>query len=216
MLPGPDQIIECPHCHALARYGTLISGNTFGARLWTDGKQLAPMLPEVPPFTRCPACQAFYWVEDAPEVGQLNRWGDIKPGTPQAWADAPEVQEPSPEEYQEVLARGRPDGLTGERWEHLLIRAWHRYNDAYRELPAGTGAPALPEPIRTNMVTLTSVLTGESPSDHLLRAELQRQLGNMTQARRELQNVHDAPELVSQMLHLIEAGDATVREFQWE
>ena len=42
MIPGPDQIVACPKCNGLAKYRTLLSGNTFGARVWTDGKQDAP------------------------------------------------------------------------------------------------------------------------------------------------------------------------------
>ena len=39
MLPGPYQIIACPQCKGLAKYMTLMSGNTIGARVWTDGKR---------------------------------------------------------------------------------------------------------------------------------------------------------------------------------
>jgi hypothetical protein len=56
MLAGPDQIVACPHCKALAKYMTLMSGNTFGARVWTDGKQDAPMLPHPPAVVKCRQC----------------------------------------------------------------------------------------------------------------------------------------------------------------
>lgn len=36
MMPGPDQIVACPRCGALAKYTTFLSGNTIGALLWTD------------------------------------------------------------------------------------------------------------------------------------------------------------------------------------
>jgi hypothetical protein len=51
MLPGPDQIVACPNCQGLEKYGTLVSGNTFAARVWTDGRQVAPMLG---PFSQQP------------------------------------------------------------------------------------------------------------------------------------------------------------------
>jgi hypothetical protein len=38
MLPVPDQIVACRNCPGLEKYGTLVSGNTLGARVWTDGR----------------------------------------------------------------------------------------------------------------------------------------------------------------------------------
>lgn len=46
MLPGPTIIIACPLCGQYAKKRTIISGNTFGAKLWSDGKRISPMLPE--------------------------------------------------------------------------------------------------------------------------------------------------------------------------
>ena len=56
MKPGPDKVIECPKCKALARVFTLVSGNTFGARRWTDGRMIAPMLPRPPVIAKCGDC----------------------------------------------------------------------------------------------------------------------------------------------------------------
>src|SRR5262249_46271369 len=38
MLPGPDTIIACPHC-GLARHRMWLSGSSFGAIVWSDGKR---------------------------------------------------------------------------------------------------------------------------------------------------------------------------------
>jgi len=54
MMPGPYQIIACPKCKGLQQYRTLASGNTFGTRLWTDGKRIARMLPLPPAVVKCP------------------------------------------------------------------------------------------------------------------------------------------------------------------
>jgi len=76
MLPGPTLIITCPRCNAPHRTGTLQSGNTIGAVYWSDGKMVAPMLPEEPSFTKCTACGSFCWVSDMPQVGQWAPWDD--------------------------------------------------------------------------------------------------------------------------------------------
>lgn len=39
---------------------SLISGNTFGSELWSDGKQIAPMLPEISYIQKCPHCGKFF------------------------------------------------------------------------------------------------------------------------------------------------------------
>jgi hypothetical protein len=73
MMLGPDCILACPICHAAARVSTLLSGNTFGAILFTDGKMIAPMLPEMPALARCKGCGVFYW---------LSRWRMCSPRGP--------------------------------------------------------------------------------------------------------------------------------------
>jgi hypothetical protein len=64
MLPGPVLIIACPKCDFLMAKETIQSGNTFGARWWSNGKVDAPMLPNYPKIARCGGCRAFFWVED--------------------------------------------------------------------------------------------------------------------------------------------------------
>ena len=54
----------------------MASGNTFGARQWTDGKMEAPMLPDLPRVTRCHACGGFFWVERARQLGAFEPWSE--------------------------------------------------------------------------------------------------------------------------------------------
>lgn len=98
MIPGPDQIVACPNCGALAKYMTLTSGNTFGARVWTDGKQVAPMLPRPPAVVKCQQCAECHWLADARKVGTVERWGDEGGQVDPAWTAAPVVQEPAEDE----------------------------------------------------------------------------------------------------------------------
>lgn len=37
-IPGPTVIRECPQCRVPIEQDTMTSGNTFGARFWSDGK----------------------------------------------------------------------------------------------------------------------------------------------------------------------------------
>ena len=84
---GPNQIVACPHCGALAHYRTLVSGNTLGAEGWTDGRQYAPMMVEPPAVVKCHACARCYWLADAKEVGVVARDFPWKVPVPEAWEE---------------------------------------------------------------------------------------------------------------------------------
>jgi len=45
-----------------------MSGNTFGATFWTDGKRDAPMLPDLPEFVKCPHCKLLLWINEQEEL----------------------------------------------------------------------------------------------------------------------------------------------------
>jgi len=53
-----------------------MSGNTLGAKIWTDGKQEAPMLPEGIVLSFCNNCNQYLWVEDAEVIEELDPWDD--------------------------------------------------------------------------------------------------------------------------------------------
>ena len=62
-MPGNSQILICPFCGTEKQIMSLISGNTFGAELWSDNKQIAPMLPEISYVQKCPHCGKYYVME---------------------------------------------------------------------------------------------------------------------------------------------------------
>ena len=72
MLPGPDIIYKCPHCGDFLKRGSLVSGNTFGAKLYSDGKQIAPMLPDFPNLTKCKKCNNIFWLNDLERIGEYE------------------------------------------------------------------------------------------------------------------------------------------------
>jgi hypothetical protein len=79
MVPGPTEIIACAVCHMLHARVTLRSGNTFGGRLWSDGKLEASMCPELPAVSRCLGCARIFWVADAARVGEIDAFRDAFP-----------------------------------------------------------------------------------------------------------------------------------------
>ena len=107
MLPGPDQVIARPRWKGSARHMTLRSGNTFGARTWTDGRQVAPMLPHPPPVVRCSHCHHLFWLRQAEKIGSILS-----------------VVEPSEQDYYSAIAAGLAKGTEEEKT--LRILAWWR------------------------------------------------------------------------------------------
>lgn len=62
MTPGNPRILFCPFCGKKKLIMTLMSGNTFGAELWSDNKQIAPMMPETSNVQKCPDCGKYYLI----------------------------------------------------------------------------------------------------------------------------------------------------------
>ena len=71
MIPGSNDIIGCPSCGTAHRLGSLSSGNTVGARWWSDGKREAPMLPSSPLVTRCRGCRRYFWLSRGERLGVI-------------------------------------------------------------------------------------------------------------------------------------------------
>ena len=72
--PGPDYIYECPKCSNLLKKASNASGNTFGSTLYSDGKMIAPMLPEFPNLTKCTKCDTILWLSEMKEIGTCDAW----------------------------------------------------------------------------------------------------------------------------------------------
>ena len=75
MIPGSSNILKCSDCTGLIEEPTMASGNTFGARYWTDGWRDAPMMQEGPWLAKCPHCQTPLWLDALEKVGEREPWG---------------------------------------------------------------------------------------------------------------------------------------------
>lgn len=167
MLPGPDQVIACPMCQAHQSHQTLRSGNTFGARLYSDGYQYAPMLPTPPPVVRCRACAECFWLDLAADVEEVPMGRGPNP-----------VQAPTSLELH--AAFDRLLAAAPERELNLRVYLWWRENDAHRA-PTPRPAPIDTVAREANLRALIGLL-GSTLSDRLMRGEVLRQLGEFEQA----------------------------------
>jgi hypothetical protein len=172
---------------------TLISGNTFGATVWTDGKMIAPMLPKPPEVTRCHECDGFYWSAEAEKIGEVSSpmlgpsLDDVEP----EWAEAPYIQELEEEEFWLALSSGLAS--TQQQEMRLRILAWWRSNDPWREeIPPGELIRS--DEAKLNMEMLIELLDEADPSEMLMKAEILRQLARFDESIGVLRSI-DAPEL---------------------
>lgn len=56
--------INCPNCHKKYLLMEAISGNTIGAKFFSDGFMFAPMLKHSPLLRKCKNCKNYFWLND--------------------------------------------------------------------------------------------------------------------------------------------------------
>jgi len=215
MIPGPQIVIACPECGALAVRGTLVSGNTFGEIVWTDVKRVAPMLPRPPHVVRCGQCAACYWLDDAKKVGEMSVWQDDLETTPAEWREAPSVEEPDLPTYYAALEAGLAVDPDEER--NLRILTWWRSNDPYRRRKSAPNPVGLEQTERAvNMRALLALLDLTDDENQLMAAEILRELGRWSEAEAILDQL-TTPELsapVEQLQRLCRNRDWTVNRYR--
>ena len=119
MMPGNPRILVCPFCGKEKEIMSLISGNTFGAELWSDNKQIAPMLPEISYVQKCPHCGKYY-ITGRQEVKYAKDGYSFEKGL----LTYPEMKE--------AFAQISEEGYLNEK-EEINVRMMHHhaYNDYY-------------------------------------------------------------------------------------
>lgn len=72
MLPAPAQLYACPFCGKTKPMLSLMSGNTFGGELWSDGRAINPMLPKISTIQKCPNCGKYSLFEKWKDTGRTD------------------------------------------------------------------------------------------------------------------------------------------------
>ena len=179
MLPAHSALLRCPHCGALKEVLQLMSGNTFGATLWSDAKQIAPMLPRVSYIQRCPTCGKYFFRTKDVMAGTSNNYGG---GT----GDLPL------EYLKQSLTQLQPTGND----EHILrINILWAFNDRYGNMEQSDIPIEEWEYHVDNVHHLVQM-----DIDALLRAELFREIGDFEQAIQILQS-HEVADNLKDLQH---------------
>ncbi len=209
MLPAPETIHQCPHCNTKARKANLLSGNTFGSQLWSDGYMHAPMLPEMVRVTRCLGCRRIYWLADAQELGVVpapvfeqqevvvNRkwWFGTRKEKRSGYrssplADLPELEHLDADGLVYALAEITIGSSPG-REEYLRTKLWWAYNNSFRNDPNASTAPLQENDHRKNLEALLPLIDADDDQGRLKSAAVLLALGRFGAARAVAEEVVD-------------------------
>lgn len=144
-----------------------MSGNTCGARFWTDGKMEAPMLPDEPWLVKCWHCGTLVWIGELEQVEEVTPWGDGSP----SGAGAQPYDTASFADYIAVLGKG---GLDNRKEKYLRVRAWWAGNDKRRKKTQGKPLSAEES---ANILAYITLLDDSDEEDRITKAEALRELG---------------------------------------
>lgn len=223
MLPGPVTVISCSLCGGLILQSSLASGNTFGAKLWTDGDFRASVQPATPSLIRCGHCNQVSWRSDCAKVDSYERYlgflafsedeeatlrRDTAKTKQERYEGLPFEQEPH---TAEIVAFASTQALSRDQKLCARVRAWRRWNDlrrdddSYRPLTAHE---------RENLHHIINLIESpEGAGQALLLTEAYRELGEFGKAlntlkRAKISREYQYPHLF--ILQLIEHGDPQV------
>lgn len=192
MLPGPQYVYKCPSCGNLLQQESLMSGNTFGTHLYSDGKQEAPMLPEFPEITRCKKCDSIFWLVRLEEIGTYYPGYHDHPGQAE-WEAADTAEFLSIGDYFRALDEGLAENQSEELY--LRQRIWWAYNDRVREMNGEIFRSEQDEALwKENLLRMLELLNDSDPGRRVMKAEIHRNLGEYETCVQILQALDD-PEL---------------------
>jgi len=172
MIPGPNYIYKCPNCGNLLTNGSFISGNTIGAKIFSDGKRIAPMLPDFPNLTKCKKCNSIFWLSKLKEIGTYE-WGDNE--NPE-WQKADEAEFLEIEDYYNATI----NGIAENKEEELIVRQqiWWSYNDKIRKDQEIFNDEIDELRWSENVQKLKTLLDQSDINQRIMIAEINRNLGD--------------------------------------
>jgi hypothetical protein len=183
MIPGPNYVYKCPNCGNLLTKGSLVSGNTFGAKIFSDGKRITPMLPEFPNLTKCKNCNTVFWLSKLKEIGTLE-WGANKN---LEWQNADKAEFLEIDDYYNAISKEIAENVE----EELLIRQliWWAYNDKTRNGQEIFNDESDELRWIENIKKLKTLLDQSDINHKIMIAEINRNLGDFENCINVIQSI---------------------------
>ena len=174
MMPGNPRILICPFCGTEKQIMSLISGNTFGADLWSDNKQIAPMLPEISYVQKCPHCGKYY-ITGRQEVKYAKDGYSFEKGL----LTYPEMKE--------AFTQLSEEGFLNEKEEiNVRMMLHHAYNDYYYRTDE---KKVISEEDKTLFHENGLWLINNLITDSVMKAEFYREIGEIDTAKSILDSI---------------------------
>lgn len=126
MIKGPNYVYECPNCGSHLTRESFVSGSTFGAKIFSDGKQIAPLLPELPNLIKCKKCNAFFWLSKLKKTGTYNVGDNVN----SKWENAQKIDFLEIDDYFIAIHKGIAENKDEE--SYIRQQIWWAYNDRIR------------------------------------------------------------------------------------
>lgn len=174
---APSSIYQCPVCSNLLMKPNLMSGNTIDAKLYSDGRRIARMMPEFPNLTTCSKCSSIFWLDKLEEIGQYT-WGET---INDEWKNAERVRFLDIYEYFKALENKIYDSVTEEFY--IRQRIWWCFNDRVingEKLFIQDQDASL---WSDNASCLLELFNPENEGERIMIAELNRNIGNFEKCK---------------------------------
>jgi hypothetical protein len=163
------ELKKCPDCKCKFTRYALMSCNSIGATVYTDGFMEGSMYDSDSAILRCPKCCRFFWGEDVPTLKEMLDF-DYFSKSRRGGRIATKVDG---KDYEGLL---RQEFWRNEDQEkYLRIRAWWSFNDEFRH-SASDGLNFTDE-FEINLQRLLSLLDSNNPVELIKQAEIYRELG---------------------------------------
>ncbi|MHC1776838.1 MAG: hypothetical protein AB9834_15655 [Lentimicrobium sp.] len=179
MILSNPMILNCPGCGAPHTCINMLSGNTFGGIFWSDGCYLAPMLPDIPRFTKCYRCGLIFNQHNCPKTESESEETDRYP----------QISALEKEDLITALGQNVHKGNKDDEI-YLRIRLWWAMNKRPFQTDE-TETQAVDADYRENAHALSILLDDTNEQHILIKAELSRNLGDYKDCLKLLSKIKD-------------------------
>ncbi len=181
---GNVYVYKCPKCENLVANNSLKSGNSFGVKIYSDGKQIGRFQTEFPILTKCIKCNEIFWLSKELLIGDY-RWSDFN----SLFKDVEFAKFLSFDDYFTALE----NKLSKYKENELYIRQkiWWGFNDRVRnekELFNSENDKILWD---DNIHRLLDLLDDNDDEQKLMMAEINRNLGNFDNCMEIISSIDD-------------------------
>ena len=199
MLPGNPQILTCPYCGRTKEIMSLLSGNTFGAQLWSDNKQIAQMLPEISYVQKSSHCKKCF-IRSRQKAVYAKSGFSVEQGL----LSFAEMKEAFVQLSQEKFRDNDEEA-------NVRMMLHHAYNDYYFR---DGGHRTIAEDDQKLFQENARCLVERFITDNVMKAEFCREAGDMEKAKALIENMTGDNDfmkgLVATIKEKISKGDTAV------